>query len=192
MFNLWRTVYSHLLPPAALSISNDDSWASANIRATYYALRRAGHSVQMVAPAVQQSGKGGTIVLPTSDLTGPAAFNTAPAGAPYFGRNASDSGLAYFNGTPAAASFWALDQVKPFGGDIDLFVTGPNEGTNLGPLLYTLSGTIGASYAAVGRGYPAMAFSASSSMRDYRTLDLDSTKDESGEYSRGRREGEGS
>jgi 5'-nucleotidase len=144
----------------------------------------------MVAPATQQSGKGGTIVLPSSNLTGPAAFNTAPAGAPYFGRNSSDSGLAYFNSTPAATSFWAIDQVKPFGGKIDLFVSGPNEGTNLGPLLYTLSGTIGAAYAAVGRGYPAMAFSSSSSMRDYHTLDLDSTKDESGEYCSDCREGE--
>jgi 5'-nucleotidase len=45
----------------------------------------------------------------------------------------------------------------------DLLVSGPNEGGNLGPFLYTLSGTIGATYAAVERGLPAIAFSAGNS-----------------------------
>lgn len=34
---------------------------------------------------------------------------------------------------------------------IDLVVAGPNEGQNNGPFLYTISGTIGATYAAVER-----------------------------------------
>lgn len=44
----------------------------------------------------------------------------------------------------------------------DLLVSGPNVGQNLGPFLYTISGTMGATYAAVSRGIPAIAFSASS------------------------------
>jgi 5'-nucleotidase len=41
----------------------------------------------------------------------------------------------------------------------DLILSGPNFGLNLGPFLYTLSGTIGATYAAVERGIPAIAYS---------------------------------
>ena len=45
-------------------------------------------------PAVQQSGKGGTFVLPTTNLTGNGAeFNTAPAGAPYFGQDPQNSDM---------------------------------------------------------------------------------------------------
>ena len=35
---------------------------------------------------------------------------------------------------------------------IDLVVAGPNEGANAGPFLYTLSGTMGATYISVYRG----------------------------------------
>jgi 5'-nucleotidase len=38
-------------------------------------------------------------------------------------------------------------------------MSGPNFGLNLGPFLYTISGTIGATYAAIERGIPAIAFS---------------------------------
>ena len=41
----------------------------------------------------------------------------------------------------------------------DLLVSGPNFGTNLGPYLYTLSGTIGTTHVAVERSPPAIAFS---------------------------------
>lgn len=40
-------------------------------------------------------------------------------------------------------------------------VTGPNYGTNLGPFVWTLSGTAGAAYAATHRSIPAIAISAS-------------------------------
>jgi 5'-nucleotidase len=42
----------------------------------------------------------------------------------------------------------------------DLVMSGPNFGWNLGPFLYTLSGTIGAIYTAVERGIPGISFSA--------------------------------
>lgn len=40
-----------------------------------------------------------------------------------------------------------------------------NEGSNLGPLVYTLSGTLGAAYVAVGRGIPAIAVSGQNSTK---------------------------
>lgn len=164
-------------------LSNDDSWASANVRATYYALKSAGHKVLMVSPVVNQSGRGGTVVLPgVPNLTTPGRDDSVPVGAPYHGANITDPGLTYVNATPAAAVLYALDQVVPDffdGKEIDMAVTGPNEGPNLGPFLYTLSGTIGGSYVAVERGYPAIAFSASTSQRDYKTLDFEDADDES-------------
>ena len=69
----------------------------------------------------------------------------------------------YFNGTPAATAVFGIDLIAPqhFNNkSIDLVVSGPNEGQNNGPFLFTLSGTIGAAYASVGRGIPAVALSA--------------------------------
>jgi 5'-nucleotidase len=57
-------------------------------------------------------------------------------------------------------------------------VAGPNEGSNVGPFLYTLSGTIGSTYAAVERGIPGIAFSAvNSTHRSYTTVPSNSTTD---------------
>ncbi|KAK7693133.1 hypothetical protein QCA50_002699 [Cerrena zonata] len=145
-------------------LTNDDSWASANIRATYSALKDDGHDVVLVGPAVQQSGKGGTAVLPTVNITAPGGeFGTVPVGAPYFGHELNDTNIYYFNATPSESVLFGLDIVIPQFFDnrtIDLVVSGPNEGNNLGPFTYTLSGTIGAAYTAVERGVPAIAFSA--------------------------------
>lgn len=175
--------------PLNIVLTNDDSWASANVRALYYALRRAGHRVLMVSPERNQSGKGGTVVLPTErNLTSPGRGGFVPVGSPYAGLNVSDPGLRYFNGTPAACAGWALDHDAPYffnasrndtTGGVDLVVSGPNEGTNLGPFLYTLSGTIGASYFSVERNVPSIAFSASSDVRNYDTLNFSNPNDES-------------
>ncbi|SNX87881.1 related to Acid phosphatase precursor [Melanopsichium pennsylvanicum] len=175
--------------PLNIVLTNDDSWGSANIRALYYALRRAGHRVLMVAPSHNQSGKGGTVELPKSrNLTSAGRGGFAPVGAPYAGLNVSDPGLRYFNGTPAACAGWALDNgaanffnasSNDSTAGVDLIVSGPNEGTNLGPFLYTLSGTIGASYFGVERSVPAIAFSASTDVRNYPSLNLSDPDDES-------------
>jgi len=150
--------------PLNILLTNDDSWASANIRATFSALKADGHNVLLVGPAVQQSGKGGTFNLPTTNIVAPGGeFGTIPVGAPYFGHDAQDQNIWYFNGTPAATAIFGLDILVPrhFGKTpVDLVVSGPNEGSNNGPFLYTLSGTIGASYASVERGIPAIALSA--------------------------------
>ena len=50
---------------------------------------------------------------------------------------------------------FAIDILVPkkFGSTpIDLVVSGPNEGSNAGPFVYTLSGTVGAAYISVERG----------------------------------------
>ncbi|KAF7796743.1 hypothetical protein EIP86_007926 [Pleurotus ostreatoroseus] len=145
-------------------LSNDDSWASANIRATFNALVAAGHNVLMSAPAIQESGHGGTFVLPTTNIVPPGGeFNSIPVGAPFFGHDVHNQNLFYFNGTPAAAVIFGIDILAPqhFKNEkIDLVVAGPNEGQNNGPFLYTISGTIGATYAAVERGIPGIAISA--------------------------------
>ncbi|THH15888.1 hypothetical protein EW146_g4663 [Bondarzewia mesenterica] len=158
-------------------LTNDDSWASANIRpdsrvscsATFTALKAVGHDVLMVAPAINQSGRGGTFVLPSGNITAPGGeFGSIPAVHRSLGKTSPIQTflLGYFNGTPAAAVIWGIDVIAPmhFGSkSIDLVVSGPNEGQNNGPFLYTISGTIGASYAAVERGIPAVALSAGNS-----------------------------
>ena len=49
---------------------------------------------------------------------------------------------------------FGIDLIAPkvFGAPIDLVVSGPNEGNNLGPFIYTLSGTVGATYTSIERG----------------------------------------
>lgn len=170
--------------PLRILLSNDDSWASANIRATYYALKTAGHNVLMVSPVVNQSGKGGTVVLPgTPTLTTPGRDNSVAAGAPYAGAEPFDAGITYVNATPAGSVLFGLDQVgpkyAPFGGKLpQLTVSGPNEGQNLGPFLYTLSGTVGASYVSVERSIPAIAFSANTTPRDFNKVVWNDERDE--------------
>lgn len=105
-----------------------------------------------------------------ANLTEPSEYNIIPAGAPALGTDPLDSHIWYYNGTPAACVFVALDFVLPRYGSFltpDLVVAGPNFGTNLGPFLYTLSGTMGATYAAVGRSIPAIAFSGSNKNMPY-------------------------
>ena len=139
-----------LAPSNALNIlvNNDDGFGSANIRELYRLLRAAGHDAWIVAPVDNESGQGGRSVFTTSStLTKPSEYNLVPAGAPSFGTDPMDSHIWYYNGTPAACTFFALDYVVPkYTGwtKVDLLVSGPNFGNNLGPFLYTLSGTIGA------------------------------------------------
>lgn len=160
-------------------IGNDDDFATANIRETYRLLKAAGHNVLMVAPATQQSGQGGRSVFTDSGvLEQNTDFDLVEAGAPSVGTDPNDSmictfhtrtghvsaltRLGYYNGTPAACAFVGLDYVVPKFTElssVDLVIAGPNEGTNLGPFLYTLSGTLGYTYVSVGRDIPAIAFS---------------------------------
>lgn len=145
-------------------MNNDDGFGSANIRELYRLLVEDGHDVVMVAPATQQSAQGGRSVFTDSGtLLQPSQYNLVPAGAPAVGQDPTDNNIWYYNGTPAACTFVALDYVIPEfynNRSIDLLVSGPNFGTNMGPFVWTLSGTAGAAYSAVSRNLPAIAFSA--------------------------------
>ncbi|KAG4263832.1 hypothetical protein LB506_010890 [Fusarium annulatum] len=146
-------------------LGNDDGFGSGNLREMYRIFKEKGHNVWVVAPATKQSGKGGTSDFTTEgNLTAPSQYDLIPKGAPSVGHDPKDSQIWYYNGTPAACTFVALDYVLPKFANFsvpDLVVTGPNYGTNLGGFVWTLSGTAGAAYAATNRGIPAIAISAS-------------------------------
>ncbi|VUC26164.1 unnamed protein product [Clonostachys rosea] len=152
-------------------LNNDDGFGSANLREVYRLLKKDGHDVWIVAPALPQSGQGGRSEFTQyANLTGPSQYNIIPAGEPSIGTDPNDSHIWYYNGTPAACTFVALDYVLPRFADFkvpDLVVTGPNYGTNLGPFVWTLSGTAGAAYAATHRSIPAIALSASNKATAY-------------------------
>ncbi|KIX94416.1 uncharacterized protein Z520_09802 [Fonsecaea multimorphosa CBS 102226] len=151
----------------SILLNNDDGFGSAQIREFYRLLKESGHEVVMVAPADNESGQGGRSVFTNNkSLAVNSEFNLIPAGAPSLGRDPNDADIWYYNCTPAACTFVALDYVLPTfynNRSIDLFVAGPNFGLNQGYFLYTLSGTIGATYAAIGRNIPGIAFSGGNS-----------------------------
>ena len=103
-----------------------------------------------MAPATQQSGKGGSSEFTDqANLTANTQYDLVRAGAPSVGPDPTDGQIWYYNGTPAACTFVALDYVLPKFANFstpDLVVTGPNYGTNLGNFVWTLSGTAGAAY----------------------------------------------
>ncbi|KAK2616216.1 hypothetical protein QQS21_000848 [Conoideocrella luteorostrata] len=146
-------------------LNNDDGFGSGNLRELYRLLKNDGHNVWIVAPAVEQSGQGGrSSFAEEANLTAPAQYGIVPAGAPSVGSDPHDSHIWYYNGTPAACTFVALDYVLPRYADFkvpDLLLSGPNYGTNLGPFVWTLAGTAGASYAATARSIPSIAISGS-------------------------------
>ncbi|KAF1733360.1 Acid phosphatase [Beauveria bassiana] len=146
-------------------LNNDDGFASGNLREVYRLLNEAGHNAWIVAPATMQSGMGGKSDFSREgNLTAASQYDLIPKGAPSIGSDPHDSHIWYYNGTPAACTFVALDYVLPRFADFkvpDLVLTGPNFGTNLGPFVWTLSGTAGAAYAATHRSIPAIALSGS-------------------------------
>ncbi len=163
-----------LVSSRTIILTNDDGWGASNIRATYKALKEAGHNVFMSAPLNDQSGTGGTFILPktlTSDQD--SDWGLVKAGQPLYGYDTDDNHIWHFPGTPPSAACFGLDYVLPnFFSNItvDLVIAGPNFGTNLGPFVFTLSGTVGATYFAVGRGIPAIAFSGTNKRSSYLTL----------------------
>ncbi|RDW64893.1 SurE-like protein [Coleophoma cylindrospora] len=144
-------------------ITNDDGFGVSNIREFYKAVKAFGHNAYIVASTSNQSGTGGTVVFTTAkNLTADTEFGIVKAGAPSVGTDPNDSHIWYYNGTPSACVQVALDYILPTFANVttpDLVLSGPNYGWNLGPFLYTLSGTMGATYTAVERGIPAIAYS---------------------------------
>lgn len=95
-------------------------------------------------------------------LTHPITADIVKAGSPSIGTDPNDKHIWYYNGTSAAQILVALDFVLPTYGSFkipDLVITGPNPGWTLGPFVYTISGSIGASIVAIERGIPAIALS---------------------------------
>lgn len=166
-------------PRPIFSLKHSLQYLEPSITENYRLVFAAAQSLLMVAPATQQSGQGGRSVFNDSGvLRQDTNFGIVKAGAPPVGTNPNDSMICmtsdslpfrlsltnagYYNGTPAACAFVGLDYVVPNFTDfsnLDLVIAGPNEGTNLGPFLYTLTGTLGYTYVSIGRHVPAIAFS---------------------------------
>lgn len=144
-------------------LTNDDGWGTTNIRAVYRELKASGHKVIMTAPLNQQSGTGGTVKVPKDKtIDEESDFNLVPAGGPAWGQDPEDSDIWYFDGTPAASILFGLDYLIPTKYDnitVDLVLSGPNEGNNIGNGYFVASGTVGAAVASVFRGVPGMALS---------------------------------
>ncbi|KAL6308842.1 sure-like protein [Sparassis latifolia] len=152
-------------------LTNDDGWATAQVRAQFSALTSTGFDVVLSAPAVNMSGTGSTSATPTP-LSEPCEFDTCPTGSPAEGFNASDPRLNYVNAFPVDAARYGIQTLAPqfFGGPPELVVSGPNIGSNLGVAVF-FSGTLGAACEAAKEGIPSVAFSGTSgSQVSYTTL----------------------
>lgn len=125
-------------------VTNDDGYDAAGIDAVVEDLRAVPNvKVTVVAPATNQSGKGGAVTGGTLTATDVTTKSGYPAKA--------------VAGTPADTIVWAIDQ-KGISFTPDLVVSGVNAGANLGPVI-DISGTVGAARAAAQRGIPAIAAS---------------------------------
>jgi 5'-nucleotidase len=140
-------------------LTNDDGYLNPGINTLRAALCAAGHRVTMVAPATNQSGRGGSI------NTGALSSSSAMA----LTRNSSDAcGDVWFlaaptapgtyGGTPVDSMSAGLDVVLA-GNRPDLVVSGNNFGQNLGKPTSNASGTVGAALQAAFEGIPAIATS---------------------------------
>lgn len=146
-------------------LSNDDGFTSTEIRALYRDLKEADYDVIMVAPVRQRSGYGGALVVPESNvLEEDGEFGYIKSGEPAWGQDPEDDDIWYFDGTPAACISFAFEYLLPKeypNTTIDLVAAGPNQGPNLTPGFYTTSGTMGATYSGLYRGYQSISFSGS-------------------------------
>lgn len=137
--------------PLRVLVSNDDGVKASGIDAIVQALSaRSDVRVTVVAPLVNQSGTGGK--------TTPGAVSKLKAKKT---RTASGHAAIAVAGFPADSIRYALAKVIK-AKDIDLVVSGINDGANVGPFV-DLSGTVGAARAAARAGIPALATSQGSS-----------------------------
>lgn len=128
-------------------VTNDDGFDSAGITALRQALIDAGHDVTVVAPATQQSGKGGSLNTGVFDFT--------PGGGTMQLTNHGND-VWSLAGTPSDSVKAGLDIVMA-DDPPDLVVSGLNEGQNIGKPGTNGSGTIGAALRAAFSGIPAIA-----------------------------------
>jgi 5'-nucleotidase len=129
--------------PLLILVTNDDGVGAEGIAVLVDALATLPEvELEVVAPAEQQSGTGG------SATDGPLTATDA--------ETASGVEAVAVDGFPADTVRYAIDDL---GIEPDLVIAGINEGQNLGPVV-ELSGTVGAARAALARGIPALASSA--------------------------------
>ncbi|KAH9916250.1 sure-like protein [Epithele typhae] len=181
MLSLPLTLFLFLVSAGAAAkniiVSNDDGWATAQIRQAVSTLADAGHSVVLSAPALNQSGKGSSTKTPAT-MSKPCEFDSCPTGSPAQGYNETTPHLNYVNGYPVDAARYGIQTLAPqfFNGSApDLVVSGPNVGFNIGLEVF-FSGTVGAACEGARSGIPAVAFSGTSGAQvSYTTLESDPT-----------------
>jgi 5'/3'-nucleotidase SurE len=138
-------------------LTNDDGQSAAGIQAMRTALCNAGHQVTLVAPATDQSGRGGSIntgALSSSSAMSLTRVSTDACGIQY--SLAAPTVPGRFGGTPVdslkAGLNVVLQNVNP-----DLIVSGLNQGQNLSKPTSNTSGTVGAALTGGFNGIPAIA-----------------------------------
>jgi 5'/3'-nucleotidase SurE len=138
-------------------LTNDDGQTAAGIQAMRAALCAAGHSVTLVAPTTDQSGRGGSIntgALSSSSAMALTRVSTDGCGKQY--SLAAPTVPGRFGGTPVDSLKAGLNVVLQ-GVPPDLIVSGLNSGQNLGKPTSNTSGTVGAALAGAFNGVPAIA-----------------------------------
>lgn len=138
-------------------LTNDDGQTAAGIQAMRTALCNAGHQVTLVAPATDQSGRGGSIntgALSTSSAMALTRVSTDACGVQY--RLAAPTVAGRFGGTPVDSLKAGLDVVL-LGVRPDLIVSGLNQGQNMSKPTSNTSGTVGAALSGGFNGIPAIA-----------------------------------
>lgn len=152
--------------PLNIILTNDDGFETALIQGLFNELVAAGHNVVMSAPYQQQSGTSAAIdfLRPIVNTTAASPKGTIKAGSFGIGNTTIKPNQFYVNGAVTGAALYGVDVLAPliFGaGKLDLLLSGPNEGQNVG-LFSPHSGTIGAVVTTLNRGIPAIACSADS------------------------------
>lgn len=161
-------VASALAAPAfALNILivNDDGCEASTVYALQQTLIAAGHKAIICASTQNNSGVGAKFdfIVPFTPMTSASQAGMIPAGSPGTGSIAGYPTIFYVNGTPVDCVYYGIDIAasSAWGSGVwpDLVISGPNYGVNLGWMLHS-SGTFNAAEAAINRGIPALAVSA--------------------------------
>ena len=134
----------------SILLTNDDGVESVGIKALSFALKRAGHTVTVIAPSRQQSGSGMKVSL--NDIAVEEIKNDVWS----------------VEGTPSDSVSVGIQQIMA-GQEIDLVISGPNFGQNLGSNVF-VSGTVGAAMTSLMYGVPSIALSVGINLEEASTM----------------------
>lgn len=150
------------VPGAAMALdillTNDDGHLNPGINSLRAALCGAGHHVTMVAPATNQSGRGGSINTTALSSSGAMALTKHASDACGDVYSLASPTSGQYGGTPVDSLKAGLGVVLA-GNPPDLIVSGNNFGQNLGKPTSNNSGTVGAALQGAYQGIPAIATS---------------------------------